>query len=797
MSDTNVWHIRFDHYDPKDEGRREVLLALGNGFLVTRAAAPEAVDDEVHYPGTYRVGCYNPLTAHAKGKEIVTDSLVNLPHALSLTFRINGGPWFSLNAVEVLSYRQTLNMQQAVLQREIHFRDGQGRETRLDERRLVSMAHPHLMASELCLTAENWSGELEVRSGIDGKVCNGNIPRYAPYDRHHLEVLETNVLEEESIELLARTQQSAIDIAVAARTRIRLSDRRMLAERTIKGQAEWIDDHRQLSLQEGEQVVIEKCAAYYTSGDPDISDSRPAARQALAEAPDFDTLLAAHRRSWEQLWQRCSLEVDQPEHLFRFRLHMYHILINLSPHTTKQDVGVPPSGWQGEEYLGQIFWDELFVFPFLLYRFPEIARSLLLYRYRRLSAARQLAREYGYRGAMFPWRSARSGREETPLFQWNLLSKHWMPDHTNLQRHIGAIIAYNVWQYWQVTGDQQFLADYGAELFLEIARFWASMAQYNAALDRYEICGIAGPDEYHTQYPDADSPGINNNTYTNLMAVWTLVQARSVLDQLSPQQQQELRDALTLSKTELDHWDEISRKMRIVFQEDGALCQFEGYDQLAEFDESQFREQHGSERIDWILEAQDDTVERYQVAKQADTALLLYLFTPEELTGLFQRLGYSVNREVYQKTVDYQLARIAHESTLSRMVYAGALARLKNKEGKKLFEEAQQVDLLPHQDEGTEEGIHLGAMSGTLALLQHHYLGLRVRADTLEINPSLPEAINQVQMKICFRGAALVCDVHQGYLTVQLEAHNPTRIKVSCRGRMLNLEPGASVRFGY
>ena len=212
---------------------------------------------------------------------------------------------------------------------------------------------------------------------------------------------------------------------------------------------------------------------------------------------------------------------------------------------------MPPSGWQGEEYHGQIFWDELFVFPFLLFRFPALARSLLLYRYRRLPAARQLAEEQGYRGAMFPWRSARTGREETPRFQWNLLSDHWMPDHTHLQRHIGAIVAYNVWQYVQVTGDQSFLADYGAELILEIARFWASLAQYHPDLDRYEICGVVGPDEYHTHYPEADAPGINNNTYTNVMAVWTLRQARAVLDQLPTQRRQELQDKLTLREKSL------------------------------------------------------------------------------------------------------------------------------------------------------------------------------------------------------------------------------------------------------
>ena len=789
------WSIQFDHYNPTDEGRREVLLALGNGYLVSRAAAPEATDDAIHYPGTYRVGCYTPQSARVREKKITTDSLVNLPQALSLTFRIDDGPWFSLDEVEILSYHQALNMQQAVLRREVLFRDGQARVTRLKERRLVSMAHPHLMALELCLVSENWSGELEVRSAIDGRICNNNIERYAPYDRHHLEMLETSGLHEDSIELLARTEQSDIKIAVVARTQLRRANQPSQAARTLDVQSDWIADYRSVMLGEGDSVVVEKCAAYYTSRDPGIADYRQAAHRALAEAPDFDTLLAAHRRSWKQLWQRCPLEVDRPDQLYYFRIHMYHILLNLSPHTMDQDVGVPPSGWQGEEYHGQIFWDELFVFPFLLFRFPEIARSLLLYRCRRLSAARQLAKEQGYRGAMFPWRSAHSGREETPLFQWNLLSGRWIPDHTNLQRHIGAIIAYNAWQYVQATGDQQFLVDCGATLFLEIARFWASIAQYNPEQDRYEICGVVGPDEYHTQHPGAAAPGVDNNTYTNVMAVWTLSQARTVLDQLPPQRRQELCHELALGEEELAHWNEISRKMRIVFQDSHTLSQFEGYDQLPEFDISQFRKEHGNQRIDWTLEAQGDTVARYQVAKQADTALLLYLFSPAALTALLKRLGYSVGEAVYRNTINYQLARTAHESSLSRIVYAGALASLRMKNHEKFFQEAQQIDLLPHEDKGTAEGIHLGAMGGTLAVLQHHYLGFRVQSDILEINPWLPKSIGQVRMVLCFRRATLTCDVTKSDLVVLSASQNSTPVKISYQQRMVSLQPGTSAHF--
>src|SRR5690606_34228393 len=135
------------------------------------------------------------------------------------------------------------------------------------------------------------------------------------------------------------------------------------------------------------------------------------------------------------------------------------------------DMGVPARGWHGEVYRGHIFWDELFVFPFLNFRFPDLARSLLMYRYRRLDQARHNARNAGYRGAMYPWRSARSGREVTPRHQKNLLSGHWMRDPTWLQRHIGSAVAFNVWHYYLATGDTAFLVDYGAEMMLEIARF--------------------------------------------------------------------------------------------------------------------------------------------------------------------------------------------------------------------------------------------------------------------------------------------------------------------------------------
>ena len=259
-------------------------------------------------------------------------------------------------------------------------------------------------------------------------------------------------------------------------------------------------------------------------------------------------------------------------------LHIFHLLQTVSPNSIPLDVGVPARGWTGEAYRGHVFWDELFVFPLLNFQLSVLAGTLLDYRHERLGAARAAARAAGYQGAMFPWQSGSDGREETQRMHLNPQSGRWLPDHSQLQRHVNIALAYNVWQHYVITGSVPFLRFTGAEMLIEIARFWSSLATYNRDLDRYEILGVMGPDEYHDGYPDSDRPGIDNNTYTNVMAVWVLQRALQALDELPPHYRQEVMTQLSLDADELGRWADITGKMRVVFHDDGVLAQFEGYD---------------------------------------------------------------------------------------------------------------------------------------------------------------------------------------------------------------------------
>ena len=203
------------------------------------------------------------------------------------------------------------------------------------------------------------------------------------------------------------------------------------------------------------------------------------------------------------------------------RFHIAHVLQVCSRHTADHDAGVPARGLNGEAYRGHVFWDELYVYPFLNFRLPEITRGLLMYRYRRLGEARAAAREAGYRGRdVSRGRAAATARRRPSVVHLNPLSGRWEPDLSHNQRHVNAAIFYNIWHYYQATEDLDFLRDYGAEMMLEIARFWASIAHFNPDRDRYEIHGVMGPDEFHEKYPGAAEGGLRNNAYTNVMVAW-------------------------------------------------------------------------------------------------------------------------------------------------------------------------------------------------------------------------------------------------------------------------------------
>lgn len=251
------------------------------------------------------------------------------------------------------------------------------------------------------------------------------------------------------------------------------------------------------------------------------------------------------------------------------------------------------------------------------------------------------------------------------------------------------------------------------------------------------------------------------------MAVWVLCRALEVLELLSEIRRAELTTRLGISAEEVARWGDISRRMFVPFH-DGVISQFEGYDALRELDWADYRRRYGNiQRLDLILEAENDSANRYKLSKQADLLMLFYLFSSEELRELFDRLGYPFEYETIPRNIAYYASRASHGSTLSRVAYSWVLARSDRPRAMEFFAQALLSDVSDIQQGTTAEGIHLGAMAGTVDLVQRVSTGIEVRGDVLRLTPELPQEMERLDMRIRYRGHSLDLRLTRAALTIR------------------------------
>ena len=301
-----------------------------------------------------------------------------------------------------------------------------------------------------------------------------------------------------------------------------------------------------------------------------------------------------------------------------------------------------------------------------------------------------------------------------------------------------------------------------------------------------------GPDEYHEGYPGSETPGLNNNAYTNVMVVWTLQRALDILDILPTGKRKTLQSKLEIGENVLERWTDITGKMRVVFHGDGILSQFEGFETLQAFDWDGYRKKYGNiHRLDRILEAENDSTDRYQVTKQADALMLFYLLPVDEVGRLFEQLGYRMDSDAIRKNIDYYFQRTSHGSTLSRVVHAWVLARIDPQRSWQLFLEALESDLNDIQRGTTAEGIHTGVMAGTIDLIQRCYVGMETRGDTVWFNPCLPEALAPgLSFRFQYRGNWFSVRTMQNSLHVTFDSGWHPTARIGLDGHVSAIRPG-------
>ncbi len=748
-------------YDPGLEKTRESLLTVGNGYFGTRGAMEESVAGKTHYPATYMAGLYNRLESEVAGRIVENEDFVNAVNWLPLTFRPAGGQWLDPDRVEILSLRRRLHMNKGVLCRRMVVRDEDGRETLIHSRRYAGMDNPHLAGIRYSVTPLNYSGQIEIRAALSGDHINDGVERYRSLKQQHLESVS-----EGSEGLLqyveVRTTQSDIRVAAAARITADKDQKPVETDHehfSAKGKAVTVIS---AEVKENETFTLYKTVAMYRSDDEGVDDCLEAAIDTASGAAHLNELMERSEATWKSIWDKADIRLEGDRLAQKLlRLHIYHLMVSISPHNAGIDAGIPARGLHGEAYRGHIFWDEIYILPFYYMHFPEAARAVLMYRYRRLEEARKYAAAHGEKGAMFPWQSGSDGREETQVIHLNPVSGKWGEDHSALQRHVSLAIAYNTIQYGHYTGDMDFMEEYGAELLIDICRFWVGKAFKDPASGRYSIEGVMGPDEFHEKYPGSEKGGLKDNAYTNLMSAWVIGKTMEIIRGTGKEAHERLTKKTGLNEDELNHWEDIIHKLSLEISGEGIIAQYRGYFDLKELDWEHYRSKYGNiYRMDRLLKAEGKSPDEYKVSKQADMLMTYYNLDRDTVDGLLKTLGYELPADYLSRNLNYYLHRTSHGSTLSRVVHARLASMVGDRRlSWKLYLDALTSDYQDIQGGTTAEGIHAGVMAGTVLVALNTFAGLDLLGDIVRINPDLPDHWRKISFNFAFKGVNYRCEV--------------------------------------
>lgn len=684
------WGLRAEGFCKERQGQLEALFSQGNGSLGMRCAA------EIPCCGRQR-DCFVAGIYDAAPGEI--SELVNFPDPLGLRIFLDEE---ELTMEACSEYKAELNLRNGEIRRSYRLTARSGKSLTVRAERVIPLNRSQIVAERLIFTPDA-PCVLQWQAVIDGSATNGGTQHWV--DGEHRCVPSSGWAME------CHTQQSGVAacITVAAETNAQRS--RILRQRRIVGA---------FFESEGKKpTVLNRYAAVTVcrEGTPPAREAETRAQAAAAAG--FDALCAENDTAWAAYWAKADiwLESDEPADQTAIRFALYHLRV-MTPQADAR-VSIAAKGLSGEAYKGHVFWDtEMFLLPAWLAIDPETAKRLLRYRYACLPAAKRRAEANGCRGAQFPWESAQpEDGDVTPA-----TVEGWVDPATGravpiLEKtdeiHITADIAYAVWQVWQGTHDEAFMADYGDELLRETARFWANRAQWNGKKLCYEISDVIGPDEY--------SEHSDNNAYTNWMAHENL---RAALNRklFSPKEEAQIRkvaEGLLLPRANAE----------------GVIPQADGWLMQKQLDVSALRKLPAS-----ALAGMDiGQVVHSQVLKQAD------------VVALFTTLTEAFPPEVRAASFDYYEARCLHFSSLSYPAHCLALARMGQTErAYGFFRRVRALDL----QEGTasSEGIHAAALGGIWQCIVQGFLGLKWENGAWTLSPVLPAAWKRVTLSLPMAG---------------------------------------------
>jgi len=765
--DFQNWILAETIFDPAQLRKMETVFCLGNGYMGLRGATEERYLHESR--GWYLAGVFDRFPGEVA-------ELANLPDWLGVTLHINGEP-LTLEKGRILRYLRYVNLQHGELRRIVEWETLRGEQVRLVFTRFVSLHNLHLAGLSVQIVPLNCPLQLDITSGLNGQMTNSGV--------QHLIEGDTRVFPQtQRYYMTAATQESNIDIAIAAQHRFVLNGNSLLpnerfhvARRQLLLTSTW-------KLESEDSLVFEKIIDVWTSRDNEFHARAVNKVEVIQAALDdlerdgesgYAELFAQSQAFWQQQWAAMGIALDGPDFdQFAIRFAQFHLRQMTPMHDNRVSIGA--KGLSGEGYKGHVFWDtDIFMFPFLLYSFPEAARKMIEYRYNTLNGARRNAEAHGYQGALYAWESTLTGEEATPKW-WGIDLLRGTPNRvwgSELKLHITADVIYALWQYAQAASNDELMVQAGYEMLFETANFWVSRLEWNQIHGHYELTDVMGPDEYGEH--------VNNNAYTNYLAHWHLrwaVECAQWLKGRHPEIWQSLNERLDLERQQ-PLWQIRAEKLYLPLDAaTGIIPQDDEFFSKRALDMTPYRG-----KVDGIFQQLSwAEITSSQVIKQADVVMLLYL-----LDAHFSQTIKQANWQCYEP-------KTLHDSSLSPAIHA----ILANDIGEttlayRYFEQACRIDL-GDDSHRADQGMHAAALGGIWQAVVNGFAGVRIRQGCLAFAPRLPEVWSRLAFRLHWKGDVIAVTLNQQRLTLRKETTHNASLAIEVAGQKYELtDEGLSI----
>lgn len=763
------WLVEETKFDVNYLGKCEAIMYLGNGYMGVRSATEEKYKNEVR--NHFVNGTFN------KFDEYEVTELPNIADFTELKIKLDGEN-LDLEKGEVTNYSRTFNLKDGYLLREFLWKY-KGKEYQFTSKRFVSLKNLNLLAMQVEITPLIDNSKIEIASGINGQMTNSGS--------QHFHEGEKRIYDKKYVEMITTTTQSKIDFVQMTSHIVKVNGE------LIEKEPELMMDRRKVltifsqDVEKNSKFTFEKICTVNTTRDfkhegKILVEIRELALEELKEFSNkgFEILLNESKNEWNKKWEKIDIKIESENEFdqLAIRFAQYHLIAMTPAHDYRMGVGA--KGLSGEGYKGHSFWDtELFITPFFTYTMPEIAKSLLRYRYETINGARKKAKENGYEGAQYPWESAwKDDGEVTPV--WGAVdiitgeaTKIWSGF---IEQHITCDVVYSLWQYYMITKDEEFMLKYGYEILFETAIFWASRIEWNEEKQEYHINDVIGPDEYKEH--------VNNNAFTNYMAKWNLNLAIEYYEKIKeekPEVFNKLNERIDLDKG-YKNWKEKVEKIYLPQprKEDLVIPQDDTYLTKEIIDLTKYKNQENVGTIfkDYNLHQ----VNNIQVSKQADIMILFYL-----LEDKFDLATKRANWNYYEP-------KTLHDSSLSLSTHCILASDMNDEKlAYNLFRKATEIDLGPNM-KTSDHGIHAASLGGIWQCIVNGFAGVRMLGGKLRIDPKLPTTWNKITFPINWHGVELKVTIDKNVLIVEKISEGEEAINFTVYGKEYILDKKLEIK---